>query len=115
MMPMVATLLSRKMATLYVITSTIVTTWKTISTIIPGLKEQVVAAIILVLCIVAKMGRSDSMSYHDELYKLDSYSNEKEFDEIHESRMDYISLRSHRFIIAKFIILLLSAIFFAFG
>lgn len=57
----------------------------------------------------------DSMSYHDELYKLDSYSNEKEFDEIHESRMDYISLRSHRFIIAKFIILLLSAIFFAFG
>ena len=55
----------------------------------------------------------DSMSYQKELYSLDKYKTEQELENKHEPRMNAINKRSHRFIIAKCVLLLIaSALFF---
>ena len=55
----------------------------------------------------------DSMSYQKELYSLDKYKIEQELENKHEPRMNAINKRSHRFIIAKCVLLLTaSALFF---
>ena len=57
----------------------------------------------------------DSMSYQSELYRMESYKTQEDLDEKHEKRMDVINNRSHYFIVAKFIILLISALLFFIG
>lgn len=57
----------------------------------------------------------DSMSYQCELYRLDKYKTQKELDEDHEDIMDYINKRSNCFLVAKFIILIISSWLFAYG
>ena len=57
----------------------------------------------------------DSMSYHCEAYKLDTYNNQQDLDKKHEPRMDRINKRSHWFIVAKFCILMVASILFAIG
>lgn len=55
----------------------------------------------------------DSVSYQKELYSLDKYETEQELESKHEPKMDKINKRSHRFIIAKFVLLVFaSALFF---
>ena len=57
----------------------------------------------------------DSVSYQRETYQLDKYKNQLELDKRHEPQMDSINKRSHRFIIAKFCILMLASLSFAIG
>ena len=57
----------------------------------------------------------DSMSYHIESYKLDSYQTLLDIDRKHEPKMDEINKRSHCFIVAKFCILMIAAILFGIG
>lgn len=57
----------------------------------------------------------DSMSYHIESYKLDSYQTLLDIDRKHEPKMDEINKRSHWFIVAKFCILIIAAILFGIG
>ena len=57
----------------------------------------------------------DSMSYHKELFTMDKYTSQEDLDDKHEKRMNYISKRSHYFIVAKFMILLFGALFFVIG
>ena len=57
----------------------------------------------------------DTMSYHDELYKLDEYKSQDEIDHIHEPKMDSINKRSHKFIVFKFCMLLITSILFLVG
>lgn len=57
----------------------------------------------------------DSMSYHHQQYKLDSYESNEEIDNIYEKRMDEINNRSHYFLIGKTSVLLLAALFFIMG
>ena len=57
----------------------------------------------------------DSISYHRQQYKLDSYKNNQEIENIYEKRMDKINNRSHYFLIGKTSVLLLAAIFFIIG
>ena len=57
----------------------------------------------------------DSISYHRQQYKLDSYMNHEEIENIYEKRMDKINNRSHYFLIGKTSVLLLAALFFIVG
>ena len=57
----------------------------------------------------------DSISYQSELYQLNEYNTPKEFDDNHELKMDRINKRSHRFIVAKFWMLMMASILFGFG
>lgn len=57
----------------------------------------------------------DSISYNKELYRLDSYKNDKDLETKHEPKMNSINKRSHCFIIAKFWILILASILFGIG
>lgn len=57
----------------------------------------------------------DSMSYHKELYNLEKYNTQKEFDDYHEPKMDWINKRSHRFIVAKFWMLMIASVLFGIG
>lgn len=57
----------------------------------------------------------DSISYHKEEYKLEEYKTQKDLDSEHETKMNHINNRSHGFLIGKFVILMITAIFFAIG
>lgn len=57
----------------------------------------------------------DSLSYHNEQYKLDTYSCQKELENEHKPKMDTINKRSHNFIVIKFWILMLVSFLFAIG
>ena len=57
----------------------------------------------------------DSMNYHKELYRLEKYNTQKEFDDNHEPKMDRINKRSHRFIVAKFWMLMIASSLFGIG
>lgn len=57
----------------------------------------------------------DSMSYQKELYSLDKYKTKQELENKHEPRMNAINKRSHKFIIAKFVLLLTASAFFFIG
>jgi len=57
----------------------------------------------------------DSISYHRQQYKLDSYKSNEEIDNIYEKRMDKINNRSHYFLIGKTCVLILAALFFITG
>ncbi len=57
----------------------------------------------------------DAISYQRETYQLDKYKNQSELDNLHETQMDSINKRSHRFIVAKFCILMLVSLSFAIG
>lgn len=57
----------------------------------------------------------DTISYHNEQYKLDKYSCQKELDNEHEPRMDTINKRSHSFIVIKFWILMFVSFLFVIG
>ena len=57
----------------------------------------------------------DSVSYQDELYQFDEYKTQYDLDKKHEDNMNYINRRSHRFIVAKFWILIIVSASFLFG
>lgn len=57
----------------------------------------------------------DSMSYHKESYKLDEYVSNEDIDQKHESNMNEINRRSHRFIIIKFVFLIMASFCFLVG
>ncbi len=57
----------------------------------------------------------DSISYQNELSKLDKYTTQEELDTKHEKKMDSISKRSHLFIKIKFVILFVACLFFVVG
>ena len=57
----------------------------------------------------------DSISYHRQQYKLDSYTSNEEIENIYEKRMDEINKRSHCFLIWKTSVVLLAALFFIMG
>ena len=57
----------------------------------------------------------DAISYQSETYKLEKYKDQIELDRKHEPQMDSINKRSHRFIVAKFCILMLASLSFAIG
>ena len=57
----------------------------------------------------------DSRSYQREIYKFDGYNSTKDLLMKHETTMDAINQRSGRFIVAKFVILIISTILFAIG
>ena len=57
----------------------------------------------------------DSMSYHSQQYKLDSYKSNEEIDNIYEKRMDKINNRSYYFLIGKTYVLFLVALLFVMG
>ena len=57
----------------------------------------------------------DSVSYQKELYSLDKYETEQELESEHEPKMNEINKRSHRFIIAKFVLLVFASTLFFFG
>jgi hypothetical protein len=68
----------------------------------PWLSYALLLSIIFLLCDVIHYF-SDTMSYNRQQYKIDHYKEDSDFVN-HEKRMDYINKRSHRFIIAKFIL-----------
>ncbi|MBE6288709.1 MAG: hypothetical protein E7100_00485 [Bacteroidaceae bacterium] len=57
----------------------------------------------------------DSMSYQNELYLLEMLNSQNELESKHEPRMNSINKRSHRFLLAKFCILLVVFVLFAIG
>ena len=57
----------------------------------------------------------DSVSYQKELYSLDKYETEQELESENEPKMNEINKRSHRFIIAKFVLLVFASTLFFFG
>ena len=57
----------------------------------------------------------DSISYHRQQYKLDTYKIEEELHYIYERDMDSINKRSHNFILWKTIVLTLASIMFVWG
>lgn len=57
----------------------------------------------------------DSVSYQKELCSLDKYETEQELESKHEPEMDKINKISHRFIIAKFVLLVFASVLFFFG
>ena len=57
----------------------------------------------------------DSMSYYNESNKLDEYKSMDDLNKNHEPEMDAISKRGHRFIVAKFWILMVAAVLFIIG
>lgn len=57
----------------------------------------------------------DSVSYQKELCSLDKYETEQELESKHEPEMDKINKRSHRFIIAKFVLLVFASVLFFIG
>ena len=57
----------------------------------------------------------DSVSYQNELCSLDKYETEQELESKHEPKMDKINKRSHRFIIAKFVLLVFASVLFFIG
>ena len=57
----------------------------------------------------------DSISYHRQQYKLDTYKTDEELRYIYDRDMDGINKRSHRFILWKTIVLTLASIIFVWG
>lgn len=57
----------------------------------------------------------DAVSYQKELYRLDKYETEQDLKNKHEPEMDKINKRSHKFIVAKFVLLVFASTLFFFG
>lgn len=57
----------------------------------------------------------DSISYHRQQYKLDTYKTYEELRNVYDRDMDRINKRSHKFIIGKTLILMLASIMFVWG
>ena len=57
----------------------------------------------------------DSISYHRQQYKLDTYKNFEELRYIYDRDMDDINKRSHKFILGKTIVLSLASVMFVWG
>ena len=57
----------------------------------------------------------DAVSYQKELYRLDKYETEQDLKNKHEPEMDKINKRSHKFIVAKFVLLVFASTLCFFG